>query len=415
MSDPGTPGARSTGDGRSAAAPTEVAPRRVLVVGAGLVGASIGLGLRPGGTEVLLRDASPTVAAVAADLGAGRLPLDGDEEPDLVVVAAPPDVTADLVVDLLRRHPRAVVTDVASTKQGVVAAVVARAGEDARRYVGGHPMAGRERSGPMAARGDLFVGRPWVLTPVPGTSVAAKALVRETATRLGAVVVELDPASHDEAVALVSHLPQVAASLVAARLVGAPGQAVALAGQGLRDVTRIAASDPVLWAQILAGNAGPLARQLRLVREDLDRVVAALESLADGGGGVGGGGGGVGGGGVRVAGVVGGPGDARAGARAPVGALARLVADGNAGRATVPGKHGEAPTVWATVPVLVPDRPGALASLIGTVGEVGVNIEDLRIEHSPGRLTGVAEVAVLPAERDRLVAELRARGWSVPD
>ena len=356
-------------------------PARVLVVGTGLVGASIGLGLRPGGTDVLLRDSSPTVAAVAADLGAGRLPgppVDGADEPELVVVAAPPDVTADLVVALLREYPRAVVTDVASTKQGVVSRVVAGAGPHAARYVGGHPMAGRERSGPMAARGDLFVGRPWVLTPVPGTSAAATELVHRTATRLGAVVVELDPASHDEAVALVSHLPQVAASLVAARLVGAPGQAVALAGQGLRDVTRIAASDPVMWAQILAGNAAPLARQLRLLRADLDLAIDAL-------------------------------------GRDSVGALARLVADGNAGRATVPGKHGEAPAVWAGVPVLVPDRPGALASLIGTIGEVGVNIEDLRIEHSPGRLTGVAEVSVLPAERDRLVAELRERGWSVPD
>jgi len=365
-----------------------VEPAQVLVVGAGLVGASIGLGLRPHGTDVVLHDASPTVAAVAADLGAGRLVRAGeDDDPDLVVVAAPPDVTAEVVLAYLRRYPRAVVTDVASTKAGVVADVLAGAGGDAARYVGGHPMAGRERSGPMSARGDLFLDRPWVITPVPGTSLTAKALVRETATRLGAAVVELDPETHDEAVALVSHLPQVAASLVAARLVGAPGSSVQLAGQGLRDVTRIAASDPVLWAQILAGNAAPLAAQLRLVREDLDRALAALEGV-----------------------------DGPAGStQASVGALARLVADGNAGRAMVPGKHGSAPAVYATVPVLVPDRPGSLASLIGTIGEVGVNIEDLRIEHSPGRLAGVAEVSVVPAERDRLVDALRERGWSVPD
>ncbi|WP_380168281.1 prephenate dehydrogenase [Jannaschia sp. R86511] len=389
-------------------------PGTVLVVGAGLVGASIGLGLRPTGTDVVLHDASPTVAAVAADLGAGRLPdrRDDDAGPDLVVVAAPPDVTAGLVVAYLGRYPDAVVTDVASTKAAVVAEVVARAGADAHRYVGGHPMAGRERSGPMAARGDLFVGRPWVLTPAPGTSPAATALVRETAARLGAVVVELDPATHDDSVALVSHLPQVAASLVAARLVGASDSAVALAGQGLRDVTRIAASDPVLWAQILAGNAAPLAHQLRLLRDDLDRTLAALEQLdpdrADGpaaGGtvadGLDGGAGRADGPPVRVAG--------------PVGTLARLVADGNAGRAMVPGKHGSAPTVYAVVPVLVPDRPGSLAALIGTIGEVGVNIEDLRIEHSPGRLAGVAEVSVVPAARDRLVEALTERGWSVPD
>lgn len=150
-------------------------------------------------------------------------------------------------------------------------------------------------------------------------------------------------------------------------------------------MTRIAASDPVLWAQILSSNAEPLARQLRALRDDLDAAVSALEQVA----------------GDQVEGGV--------------AALARLVAVGNAGRAAVPGKHGSAPAVYATVPVLVPDRPGSLAALIGVIGEVGVNIEDLRIEHSPGRLTGVAEVAVVPAARERLVHALRERGWSVPD
>ncbi|WP_336923161.1 prephenate dehydrogenase [Aquipuribacter sp. SD81] len=348
------------------------------VVGAGLVGASIGLALTSAGGEVVLHDASPTVATLAADLGAGRLPGPDEPEPVLVVVAAPPDVTSDLVAAALRRHPGAAVTDVASTKAQVVTGVAEAAGPDADRYVGGHPMAGRERHGPMAARGDLFVGRPWVLTPLPTTSPASTALVRELATRLGAAVVELDPTAHDEAVALVSHLPQVAASLVAARLVGAPGPAVGLAGQGLRDVTRIAASDPVLWAQILAGNAGPLAHHLRLLRDDLDAALAALETGS-------------------------------------LGGLARLVADGNAGHAVVPGKHGSVPAAYVTVPVLIPDRPGSLAALIGAIGEIGVNVEDLRIEHSPGRQVGVVEVTVVPAARDGLVEALRGRGWSVPD
>jgi prephenate dehydrogenase len=359
----------------------------VHVVGAGLVGASVGLALTSAGGDVVLHDASPTVAAVAADLGAGRLPADTDDEPVLVVVAAPPDVTAGLVLDALHRHPAAVVTDVASTKAAVVSAVAAAAGASAARYVGGHPMAGRERHGPMAARADLFLGRPWVLTPGPHTAPGATALVREVVSRLGASLVELDPVTHDEAVALVSHLPQVAASLVAARLVGAPERAVGLAGQGLRDVTRIAAGDPVLWAQILASNAAPLAQHLRMLRDDLDAALAALDAV----------------------------GDADGGTAGPLGALASLVADGNAGRAMVPGKHGTAPALYATVPVLVPDRPGSLASLIGAVGEIGVNIEDLRIEHSPGRQVGVAEVSVVPAARDVLVAALRERGWSVPD
>ena len=203
-------------------------------------------------------------------------------------------------------------------------------------------------------------------------------------------MVELDPASHDEAVALVSHLPQVAASLVAARLVGAPGAGCGPGGAGpaRRHPDRGQRPRPV--GADPRRQRRPAGAPAAAARHDLDRAVDALEALAA-------------------------DGPPEAPAQASVGALARLVAEGNAGRATVPGKHGEAPAVWSRVGVLVPDRPGALASLIGAIGEVGVNIEDLRIEHSPGRLTGVAEVAVLPAERDRLVGELRDRGWSVPD
>ena len=149
-----------------------------------------------------------------------------------------------------------------------LARVRARAATCAR-YVGGHPLAGRERSGAVAARGDLFAGRPWVLTPTAECDPAAVARVRQLAESVGAVVSIMDAGQHDEAVAVVSHLPQVAASLVAARLREVPEAAVALAGQGVRDVTRIAASDPVLWTQILAGNAGAVRRVLQLAQDDL--------------------------------------------------------------------------------------------------------------------------------------------------
>ncbi len=243
----------------------------VRVVGTGLLGASVGLGLSASGARVLLADVSPTALALARDVGAG-VPDPGTERVDLVVVAAPPDVTAAVVADELKAHPDAVVTDVASVKAGVLAALTA-SGADLRAYVGSHPMAGRERSGAVAARGDLFLGRPWVLSPAPGGDAAALAVVRRLALALGAVPLAMPASEHDEAVALVSHLPQVAASLVAARLRHAPDAAVALAGQGLRDVTRIAASDPALWAQILAANAGPVTAVLEQVRDDLDRVL----------------------------------------------------------------------------------------------------------------------------------------------
>lgn len=356
-------------------------PSVVKVVGTGLIGTSIGLALRGKGSDVVLTDPSPTTQALARDLGAGRFARP-DDDPDLVVVAAPPDVVAEVVAAELMAHPRAVVTDVASVKDGPLQAL-RHGGSDLTRYVGGHPLAGRERSGPVAARADLFVGRPWVLTPSWESADEAVAVVRDVAVALGATVSVMDAVDHDGAVAVVSHVPQIAASLVAARLRDLPESAVALAGQGIRDVTRIAASDPELWTQILAGNSTAVVRTLRGVHADLTRLLTALDDLADG---------------------------TATGARATI---AGLVADGNVGQARIPGKHGSAPTSYASVVVLVPDRPGELGRLLRDIGAAEVNLEDLRIEHSEGQPVGLAEVAVLPAAEQRLVLALRELGWNV--
>ena len=141
----------------------------VLVLGSGLLGASIGLGLRAHDLDVLLSDPSPSAQAVAVDIGAGRA-FDTAEalNPELVVVAAPPDVTAAVVAATLIRFPFAVVVDIASVKESVLAELQANPELDTaalERYVGTHPMAGRERSGPVAARGELFNSMPWVLCP----------------------------------------------------------------------------------------------------------------------------------------------------------------------------------------------------------------------------------------------------------
>lgn len=360
----------------------------VRVVGTGLLGASIGLGLSTSGARVLLADVSPTALALARDLGAG-VPDPGTEHVDLVVVAAPPDVTAAVVVEELKTHPDAVVTDVASVKSGVLAAL-RTVGADLRQYVGSHPMAGRERSGAVGARGDLFIGRPWVLSPAPDADHAAVTRVRRLALALGAVPILMPADEHDEAVALVSHLPQLAASLVAARLQHAPDAAVALAGQGLRDVTRIAASDPALWAQILAANAVPVVTVLAELRSDLDRVLDALRAIADESPG------------AQDAPAV--------GARA---AVARAVADGNLGRERIPGKHGGVPMRYAVVAVVIPDEPGALGRVFADIAAAGTNVEEVALEHAPGRAVGVLEVSVLPAVREHLEEALTASGWHV--
>jgi len=366
----------------------------VRIVGTGLLGTSIGLKLRGLGVRVLLSDPSPMALALARDVGAGE-PDPGGVPVSLVVVGAPPDVTASVVAAELARHPEATVTDVASVKAGIWSAVLA-SGADITRYVGGHPMAGRERSGPVAARADLFLGRPWVVCPADSPTASTRTdptrveLVRRLAAAVGASPVVMPAVEHDEAVSLISHVPQIAASLVAARLVKASDPAVGLAGQGLRDVTRVADSDPALWAQILTANAGPVGRVLREIRSDLDGLIDALAALqaADGDGGV----------------------SQAIGARATV---ARVVADGRTGRERIPGKHGEPVTRYAVVTALLPDSAGQLARLFNDIGEAGINVEEFGLEHAPGQQVGLAGVSVLPAAREALEKALIERGWHV--
>lgn len=356
----------------------------VLVIGTGLLGASIGLGLRARGIDVLLSDPSPSAQAVAQDIGAGRiLPAGERVEPQLVVVAAPPDVTAAAVSRALRDYPDAVVVDIASVKTAVFEALAKDpdlAEADLGRYVGTHPMAGREKSGPVAARGEIFTSMPWVLCPsemsLPGAVKTAHAL----AIDLGAVVSHMSADEHDAAVALISHLPQVMSSLLASRLQDTPAHALSLSGQGLRDVTRIAASDPALWVQILGANASRLVDILYGVREDLERLIRTLEHPeADG---------------SRLD-------------------MAQLISEGNAGQARIPGKHGAPPQAFAWLTVLVDDTPGQIARLLTEIGEVGINLEDLRLEHSAGQPVGLAELAVLPSKRHELIDYLTTRGWKV--
>jgi prephenate dehydrogenase len=352
------------------------------ISGAGLIGASVGLALRRAGVEVTLSDSDPEVARRAAELGAGeaRLP---DARVDVFVAAAPPHVVADVLDAAIRAGVATTYTDVAGVKAGPLRELARRRpGLDA--LVGGHPMAGRERSGPGAARIDLFEGRPWILTPLPDTGPEHLARVEALARLCGATPVRMAPDEHDRAVALVSHAPHVVAALVAGRLADAEAAAVEVAGTGVRDITRVAESDPAPWVSLLRENSHSVAEVLRALRTDLDAALAALAALeAD---------------------------------RDDAGAaedVRRLLLAGNAGRARLPGRHGGRPEHLAVVPVVVPDRPGELARLLGAIETAGVNVEDLAIEHSLGQPAGLAEVLVRPESADLLAAALTAAGWSV--
>ncbi len=393
-------------------APVEPPLASVLVLGTGLIGTSIGLALTRRGVRVTLHDPSPTARLLARDLGAGVLLGDGidaldtldtldtagGDTPQLVVVAAPPDVAGRVVADALIRWPQAVVTDVSSVKQAVLTQVRA-SGAPLARYVGGHPMAGRERSGAIAAQADLFEGRPWVVVPHAQSDPAAVALVEAAARLTGAAATRMDPQAHDVAVAAISHVPQVAASLVAGRLRDLPTESIGLAGQGVRDVTRIAASDPSLWTQILAGNAPAVREVLDELAADLDRLRQALAGLDE----------------TPEPAVSTTAEAVPVGTPGPRAVLAGIVADGNAGHARIPGKHGSAPTTYAVVTVSIPDRPGMLGRLFQEVGEEGINLEDIHLEHGLGAQVGILELSVLPAVAEPLRAGLTARGWQLLD
>lgn len=352
-------------------------PGTVRIVGAGLLGSSIGHALVALGVDVALTDASPAQLRLAIDYGAGRAEAP-DDAPVLIVVAVPPDVTADIIARELAAHPGVCVTDVASVK-GEPLRALQKMGADLTHYIGSHPLAGRERGGAISARSDIFVGRPWVVCRTAETSPRDLALVEGLALDLGATIVEMSPDEHDDAVALVSHVPQLIASLLAARFVDAPDEALGLAGQGVRDTTRIAASAPELWVQILGANSAPVTAVLEALAADLGEVSAALKNPET-------------------------PGARRR--------IADTIRRGNNGVERLPGKHGQKRRFEQLV-VLVDDTAGQLGRLFGDLGELNVNVEDLRLEHSPGAPFGLAEISVIPSAVRAAVTGLEQRGWKI--
>lgn len=372
----------------------------VLVVGCGLIGTSIGLALR-GELDVVLHDRASSVLAQAAARGAGRA-WDRRETATTAVVAVPPGRTAGALKALQDRDLAQTYTHVASV-QSQVQREIEFLKSDLSSIVGGHPLAGRESSGPSAATADLFVGRPWAVCPNSMSRPEAVSEVRRLAQACGAHPVEIDADGHDASVALLSHLPQVAASALAGLLAaaasasdpndgspGAPGRPrdgnpAVLSGPGLVDTTRLAASDPELWTEILQLNAAHVAP---LVRD----LAAQLTALAD-----------------ALGSKEGGPGLELDGAAR----VRSFLEQGNRGRALVPVKRGELSDAFAPVRVSVDDRPGRLAALLTAAGDAGVNVEDVHVEHVPGRPTGVIELLVDVHATTTLTASLNAAGWHV--
>ncbi|MDR0436443.1 MAG: prephenate dehydrogenase [Propionibacteriaceae bacterium] len=345
-----------------------------LIIGTGLIGASIGQALTARGVAVYLNDINRENTLIAASRGAGLVAAPRPTSVKLVVVAVPPAVTAAVVVAALEHYPIATVLDVASVKSSVAAAVLASDVPGVERYIGTHPMAGKALAGPLTAVGELFTDRAWAIIPTKLSSDDAKAQAVRLAFACRARVIELDAESHDRAVAAVSHLPQLMSSLMAARLTDCVSDDLLLAGQGVRDVTRIAASDAALWAQIIDGNREPVLAHLRAVAGDLERLIGTL---------------------------------------AAPDAVADLIERGNAGVRALPGKHGRPADELVAVVIEIPDTPGALARLFRDIEAAGINVEDLSIEHDAVRTVGFLSVHVEPERADALRQGMRDNGWEI--
>ncbi|WP_448321801.1 prephenate dehydrogenase [Streptomyces sp. CO7] len=354
--------------------------RTMAVVGTGLIGTSIGLAVSRHGVKVHLLDKEEVAARTAAALGAGD--VGASEEPvDLAVIAVPPSSVGSVLAELQARGAARAYTDVASVKAHVARDVQRSAGAPSS-FVGGHPLAARERCGPLAARADLFEDRAWVLTPSPTTSQDAVNRVLEMIALCGAVPVIMDGRAHDDAVALTSHAPHVVASLMAARVEHGSRDSFRLAGQGLHDVTRMAVRDTGLWSDILRANAPAVAGVLRELRDDLTALLTTLDDLS------------------------GPPRDDRSRCLAP---MTDLLDRGAAGLAAIRG--WEAADRQTRVEVLVPEGPGQLIRLLDALKALHVEAEDV----VPGWSTEEGRLfltfAVPAVHAGRLALELGRAGW----
>ncbi len=250
-----------------------MAIKKVRIVGSGLIGTSIGLGLSAKGIAVEMADKDSRAQKLAQDL-VGAAPVG---EIQLTIFAVPTSALQEVASAEFFLNPKSKFMDIGSVKTKSVLEVTSSALPVAR-FCPTHPMAGREVGGAESARGDLFVGRPWIYSP-NGVDQDVIEAAKEVIDLLGAKPFELGVAEHDKAVALISHLPQFISSLLAAQLLKGEGKWLELAGAGLRDTTRIAGSDAELWSEIFSLNQAEITPLLLGFEKDLHQMMNIMKYL----------------------------------------------------------------------------------------------------------------------------------------
>jgi prephenate dehydrogenase len=345
---------------------------RVAIVGAGLIGGSVGLAARHRlDAHVVGWDRDPAALALAVERGAFDEALSGPDaagDVDVAVAAVPVEALEDPVRTLCASARSAVVTDVGSTKRALVEAV------DADSYIGGHPLAGGEAPGVEHAREDLFDGATWYLTPRPETSGVLYERLARFVAGLGAVPTAIAPGEHDRLMAAVSHLPHVVANLLVAQVRSAlPGGAVPAIGPSFRDATRVAGAHPTLWQGIYRANREALLEQI-------DELGARLTEVRE---------------------LLAGDGDLAAWQQEAAQQREELL------------RAGAVPADQAELRVLVPNQPGVVAQLALALGRAGINISDMSLAPEADNRTGLVALWVAADDADRAAGEIAAQGFRI--
>jgi len=354
---------------------------RVAIIGTGLIGGSIGLALKARtDAEVVAFDQDPAAAARAVERGAADRATETAEDAvadaDFVFIATPVGAIAESVQAIAASvADRAVVTDVGSTKSRVVIEV-AKVLREGSEFIGGHPMAGTEQEGIDAASSTLFEGAWWILTPTEASDADAYRRLHGMLTTLGARIMALNPIEHDELMAVISHVPQLTATTLmnmAARRGEEHAGLLALAAGGFRDVTRVAASNPDIWLDVCRQNGEAIAATLQEFAKELLRMRDLILDQQD-------------------------------------DRLREAFLSARAARRALPGKEvAEAPF---EIVMPVPDQPGVLAQVTTSIGNLGINIEDLQITHSSEGGRGVLHLTIAGrASATRVAGALREQGF----
>ena len=342
----------------------------IKIVGCGLIGTSIALRLKEAGYELILDDKNKENLDLASDLLEIK---EVTSQPQAVLIAVPPRDVFEVAKTNFSTHPDAIFIDVSGIKSNLLMQVEGLSALS-KNYVSVHPMAGRETSGPQSARSDLFKSRAWIISQTSNSSVEAISFARELGELIGSTIYDLDAKTHDSVIASISHLPQILSSALGASLNDVGDSELNLAGQGLRDVSRLADSDPNLWTDLLIENSSEIVPKISEVINRLSKLKSAIESRDE-------------------------------------SSVRSFLAEGRSGRNKIPGKHGLAKRDYTYLPIVIDDKPGGLARIFNECAAIDVNIEDLTMEHSPGQAVGLITLALTSQDALKLQKHLVSKGW----